>query len=60
LGGRFSGGLGLTVVERFELCGGDVGVLVGYFAVQASVVEPVDVAEGGVFDFGESRVLGGR
>jgi len=39
--------LGLTVVESLELCRGDIAVVVDDLAMQAPVVEPVDVAQGG-------------
>jgi len=44
----------LTVVGDLEVCRCDVGVVVGDLAMESTVVEPVDVAEGGGFDVVES------
>ena len=44
----------MTVVGGLELRRGDVGVVVGDLAVETPVVEPVDVAQGGVLDVVEA------
>ena len=44
----------MTVVDGFELCWGDVGVVLGDLAVKPAVVEPVEVAERGELDVVEA------
>ena len=44
----------MTVVESLEFCRRDVAVVVGDLAVKATMVEPVDIAEGGVLDVVEA------
>ena len=50
----------MTVVGGLELCWCDVAVVVGDLAMEAPVIEPVDVLEGGEFDVVEAspRSLG--
>jgi len=54
LGNRLYGGYFFTVVGGFELGRRDVAVVVGDLAVQAVVVEPVEVAERGELDVVEA------
>jgi hypothetical protein len=44
----------LTVVDGFELCWGDVGVVLGDLAVEPAVIEPVDVTERGELEVVET------
>ncbi len=54
LGGGFEGRPLLTALACFELGQGGVGRVVGDLAVEALVVEPVDVGHGGELDVVEA------